>query len=176
MWILSRVAPAFSLADQQRGTAIMLRCAAALRSGAVGPGTPDPDGCLAPLAPAFPPALREALALRRTPEKYETMASINASLGESAALVVDPQRNYGAMPLVVLSATSRGAAPDADEALAAQLPRIAEEIDRGHDELAALSASGIRRRVPGATHAIQHLQPHVVIEAIEAVVAEARAR
>jgi hypothetical protein len=76
---------------------------------------------------------------------------------------------------VVLSATSGGVPAEADDEFAAQLPRVAEEIDRGHDELAALSSRGIRTPVPGATHAIPQLRPQVVIEAIEAVVAAARA-
>lgn len=172
----ARVAPAFSLADQQRGTQVMLQCAADMRSGAVGPGTPDPSGCLAPLPSAYPAALREALAGRRTPEKYETMASINASVDESAVLAVNPQRDFGDMPLVVLTATERGAPPDvASDAFAEQFPRLAGEIDRGHGELAALSTRGVKTPVPGATHAIQQLRPQVVIDAIEAVIAEARA-
>ncbi len=168
----ARVAPAFSLADQQRGTAIMRQCAADLRSGAVAPGTPDPTGCLAPFPPAYPAALREALAPRRTPERYETMASLNASVGDSATLVVDPARNYGAMPLVVLTAGNLG---PGEGALAEQMPRIAEEIARGHAELAALSTRGRQVRVPDTTHAIQQQRPQVVIDAVLAVVAEARA-
>ncbi len=171
----ARVAPALNLADLQRGTQVMLQCAADLRSGAVGPGTPDPGGCLAPFPPAYPAALREALAQRRTPERYETMASINASVGVSATLVVNPQRTYGDMPLVVLSAVSRSVPAEGDDEFTAQLPRIAEEIERGHDELAALSSRGTRIPVPGTTHAIQQLRPQVVIDAVEAVIAEARA-
>jgi hypothetical protein len=50
-----------------------------------------------------------------------------------------------------------------------------EEMNLGHDELAALSTRGVNARVPGATHAIQLVKPQVVIDAIVAVVAQARA-
>lgn len=170
----ARVAPAFDLAEMQRGTPVMLQCAADLRSGTVAPGKPDPSGCLAPFPPAYPPALRAALERLRTPERYETMASINASVGESATQVVDPMRSYGDMPLAVLTASDMLPPPGIGEELAAQLPRVAEETRRGHAELAALSARGSHVPVP-STHAIPQLQPQAVIDAIEAVVAEARA-
>jgi pimeloyl-ACP methyl ester carboxylesterase len=172
----ARVAPAFDLSVlEQGGTAAMRKCAADLRSGAVAPGRPDPLGCLRPFPPAFPAALREALAPLRTPEKLETMASINSTLAASAALAVNPRRTYGDMPLIVLTATNMGPPPaGASAQFAAQMPRVAEEIDRGHDELAALSTRGVNARVPGATHAIQQVRPQVVIDAIEAVIAKAR--
>ena len=166
----ARAAPALDLAQTQRGTEVMLQCAADLRSGAVAEGTPDPAGCLAPFPPAYPPALREALAPLRTPEKYETMASINASVDESAVLAVNPERNYGAMPLIVLSAERRGPPPPGVSARS-----IDEEIARGHAELAALSTRGVNTTVPGATHAIQQVRPQAVIDAVDAVIAEARA-
>ncbi|HEY6815256.1 MAG TPA: alpha/beta hydrolase [Croceibacterium sp.] len=172
----ARVAPAFSLADQQRGSAVMRQCAADLRSGALGPGTPDSAGCLAPFPPAYPTALREALAARRTPEAFETMASINDSVDESATLLVDPRRDYGAMPLVVLTAPERTAPAGAGDDLPAQLPRIAEEIRRGHEELAALSSRGTLVAVEGANHGIQQVRPQAVIDAVETVIAAARAR
>ena len=100
------------------------------------------------------------------------MASFNATVAESAALVVNPARNYGDMPLIVLSATDRpplpGVAPDL-------LAQFIEMINLGHDEQAALSTRGVNARVPGATHAIQEVRPQVVIDAIVAVVAQARA-
>ena len=56
-----------------------------------------------------------------------------------------------------------------------QTARYLEAFSREHDALAALSTRGINARVPGVTHYIHQLKPQVVIDAVEAVVAEARA-
>jgi hypothetical protein len=154
------------------GVAEMRECAADLRDGTVAPAKPDPAGCLQPVPATYPAALREAIERLRSPDRLETRASFNATVVESADLVVNPARNYGDMPLIVLSATDRpplpGVAPDL-------LAQFIETIDLGHDELAALSTRGVNARVPGAPHAIQAVRPQVVIDAIVAVVAQARA-
>jgi pimeloyl-ACP methyl ester carboxylesterase len=170
------VAPAFTLdALEREGTAAMRRCAAALREGRLGPGQPDPDGCLRAQV-NYPRAVSEALAARQSPERFETMASLNQSAGPSAKMAVNGNRTYGAMPLVVLTAGGRRPAPPGASAeLVEQMPRIAGEIERGHAELAALSSRGTHIRVPGASHAIQLVQPWVVVDAIDAVVSQARA-
>jgi hypothetical protein len=150
----------------------MRKCASDLRDGTVAPGKPDPAGCLQPVPATYPAALREAIERLRGPERLETVASFNATVVESAALVVNPARNYGDMPLIVLSATDRPPVPGVAPDLLAQL---IEMINLGHDELAALSTRGVNARVPGATHSIQEVRPQVVIDAIVAVVAQARA-
>lgn len=104
------------------------------------------------------------------------MASINDSVDESAALVVDPRRSYGDMPLVVLTAPARAVPASAGDDLVSQMPRITEEIRRGHEELAALSSRGTLVAVEGANHGIQQVRPQAVIEAVETVIAAARAR
>jgi hypothetical protein len=48
-------------------------------------------------------------------------------------------------------------------------------FSREHDALAALSTRGVNARVPGTTHYIHQIKPQVVIDAIDQVVAEARA-
>jgi pimeloyl-ACP methyl ester carboxylesterase len=177
--VYTRVAP---LIDEQMKVAMaadvaeMRKCAADLRDGTVAPGKPDPAGCLRPIPSAYPAALREAIGQLDGPERLETVASFNATVAESAALVVNPARNYGDMPLIVLTATDLGfpppgAAPD----LSAQGTAFIDMINLGHDELAALSTRGVNARVPGATHSIQDVRPQVVIDAIVAVVAQARA-
>lgn len=170
----ARVVPSLDLEELQRpGTEAMRRCATGLRNGTLAPGSPDRTGCLRPFPAAYPPGLRDALEPLRTAERFETMASINSSLGQSSAQAVNPLRDYGTIPLVVLSAASVGAPPEGVSFDSMSL--LAEEIDRGHDELAALSRRGAKTRVPGTTHAIHQIRPQVVIDAIEAVVDEARA-
>jgi pimeloyl-ACP methyl ester carboxylesterase len=175
----ARVAP---LIDEQlkagiaAGVARMRKCAADMRDGTVAPGKPDPSGCLPPFPPAYPLALREAITTLRSPERFETAASINSSLAESGALVVNSARNYGDLPLIVLTATDMGSPPpEATPDFLAQGAAWIEVFNLGHDELAALSTRGVNARVPGATHAIQQVKPHVVIDAIVAIVAQARA-
>jgi hypothetical protein len=74
--------------------------------------------------------------------------------------------------LASLSATDRPSPPGVAPDLLAQLIAM---IDLGHDELAVLSTRGVNARVPGASHSIQEVRPQVVIDAIVAVVAQARA-
>jgi pimeloyl-ACP methyl ester carboxylesterase len=177
--LFARVAP---LIDEQNragiaaGVAALRKCAADMREGAVAEGKPDPTGCLQPFPPAYPVVLREAIRALRGPERFETVASINSTLAESGALVFNPARNYGDMPLIVLTATDMGSPPpEATPDFLAQGAAWIETMNLGHDELAALSTRGVNARVPGATHAIQLVKPQVVIDAIVAVVAQARA-
>ncbi len=50
-----------------------------------------------------------------------------------------------------------------------------EAFALAHDKLAALSTRGINARVPGTSHYIHQIKPQVVIDAVNEVVAEARA-
>src|SRR5690606_7506827 len=65
---------------------------------------------LAPIGSNYPTELQEAIGRLHGPERFETMASFNASVAESAALVVNSARDYGDMPLIVLTATRHGSA------------------------------------------------------------------
>jgi pimeloyl-ACP methyl ester carboxylesterase len=152
------------------------RCAEEIRAGRARFGGPDPSGCFA-YPPQWPPALVQALGNKVSdPAQYETMAAFVTSGTVNSALVVNPSRDYGDMPLIVLTA---GMAPTPPPGASAEQLRAMAALDvewnRGHDELAALSSRGINARVPGARHDIQGTKPQVVIDAVEAVVAEARA-
>ncbi len=157
-------------------TAYLRKCAANIRSGELGHDTSDPDKCLAfPLV--IPPVMSEALKEKTlgNPLQYETQASFNSSGPESSRLVVDPNRDYGAMPLTVLSALWEPRIPRSIlKVLSPELAPEHERIDRGHQALAALSINGVRQRVPDTGHYVQKDQPQVVIDAVEKVVREAR--
>ena len=124
----------------------------------------------------FPRLIRRGCARRSggstAPNDSRPWRPSTQPLRRARPLVVNPARNYGDMPLIVLTATDRppppGVAPDL-------LAQFIEMINLGHDELAALSTRGVNARVPGATHSIQDVRPQVVIDAIVAVVAQARA-
>lgn len=161
-------------------------CIAALRAGTLRHGGPDPNGCLHPQWPASdPPALvaaRQRLVAEATPEAIaaamEGLLAGNSigMLARNSKLAVNPARNYGSLPLIVLTRTQFGEPPpDYPAAARAEIPAFEAEWNRGHDELAALSSRGINARVPGAGHVIQHMKPQAVIDAIEQVVREARA-
>lgn len=97
----------------------------------------------------------------------------------SSKQVVDPKRNYGAMPLIVLTSTQMPelppGTPDAVSARAT-FAAMDAEMHRGHAELAALSSRGIQRLVPNSGHFIQSDQPNAVIAAIREVMSAARDR
>jgi hypothetical protein len=184
-----RVAPAMSRwtgASTAPLVAFLDRCAAALRAGSLKAGSPDPDGCLRPppQPPNYPPELRLALEKRPAELPPETVAAAFEALAFSASpqvleqdakIAIKPDRNYGSMPLVVLTAGEFPLQPDDPPAVKAEVPLMQAEWKRGHDELAALSTRGVNRVVAGASHGIQQIKPQAVIDAIDEVVDAARA-
>ena len=110
-------------------------CAAALRAGT--PPPPGPFACTGPLA------------------KLDTALSFLDSAGDSAREVANPNRGYGATPLVVLTAGPR--------------PALATPWDLGHDALAALSTAGVNRYVPDSGHMMQRQRPEAIVAAIDDV-------
>ena len=171
------VKPAGKSDTEADRTAYLRKCAANIRSGELNDDTSDPDKCLAfPLV--IPPVMSEALKEKTlgSPLQYETQSSFNSSGPESSRLVVDPNRDYGAMPLIVLSALWEPRIPRVIlDVLSPELAHDHERIDRGQQALAALSINGVHQRVPDTGHYIQKDQPQVVIDAVEKVVSEARA-
>lgn len=163
---------------------ILRKCEAALRAGTLRQGGPDPDRCLHPQWPASDPpeliAVRERMIAQAKPEAlvaaWDTILSGNSleMLARNSKLAINPVRNYGNMPLIVLTRTVFGAPPDYPAAARAEIPAEEAEWNRGHDELAALSSRGVNERVPGSGHDMQHMKPQAVIDAIQQVVREAR--
>jgi pimeloyl-ACP methyl ester carboxylesterase len=164
----------------------LLTCAAALRQGTVGYGKPDPNGCMKPHWPAvLPPELRAALEkaeIEPGPQTYAAFKETDAAMqnwqfiGVDSRLVNKPDRNYGNMPLIVLTAgVDAPLPPDAPAEAKAEIPRLMRpQFARAHDALAALSTRGVNRTVPDSTHYIHQIKPEVVIDAIDEVVDAAR--
>lgn len=165
--------PAFMKSRSQ----LFVRCLAGLKSGKVRIGAPDPDGCLA-FPSDYPPRLAKALATRDTnPLRFEANQSLGDNFERDAGLVVNPKRNYGGMPLIVLTAMkAQELPPGMPQAAIDQMPQWMKEFARAHDDLAALSSRGINRPVAGSTHYIQYDQPQAVIDAVNEVVAAVRQR
>ena len=94
----------------------------------------------------------------------------------SSRIVVNKKRNYGAMPIRILTAATHQPFPaDVPGDAAAEWPRFEEEWRRAHDEMAALSTDGTNRIVEGSSHYIQDLKPDAVIAAVDEVIDKARA-
>jgi pimeloyl-ACP methyl ester carboxylesterase len=100
-------------------------------------------------------------------------------LAISLKQVVNPKRNYGEMPLIVLTSTKvpelPPGTPDAVSARAT-FAAMDAEMHRGHAELAALSSRGVQRLVPESGHYIQLDQPNAVIGAIKEVISATQHR
>jgi pimeloyl-ACP methyl ester carboxylesterase len=149
------------------------QCAEDVRRGALKAGGPDPDRCLAFTA-SFPRGVRVALTAQSTADAryWETAAAFDTNaVEEGSKLVINPQRDYGNMPLVVLTSTARPADGPPNSALRAASDAL---WNGAHDELAAFSKRGTNIGVPGADHYIQRSRPQAVLDAIQTVIRQAR--
>lgn len=177
---MATAAPAFAASMDKymsNGLALYDRCLAGLKSGKLKLGAPDPDGCLG-YPPDYPPALTRALATKDTnPLRFTASKSLAQNFASDGEMVADPKRNYGDMPLIVLTATKdQKLPPNIPAPPKEQMAAFHAEWERGHDQIAALSSRGVNRRVPDATHYIQYDRPQAVIDAVAEVVREARRR
>jgi hypothetical protein len=94
-------------------------------------------------------------------------------LQEDARIASKPDRNYGRMPLIVLTSSEFPPPPPGQPG-----PTKAElmaEFAHEHGQIAALSTRGVDRVVEGSSHFIQQIKPQVVIDSIDEVVDAARA-
>lgn len=161
-------------ADMAEAVDKLRRCAVAVAEGSVTLSSLDPEGCLAG-QPTFPPALIAALAaLDLDPNRHLTRASLMENFPASSRMVVNLARDYGDLPLIVLTAGNQPIPDDSPPAILAERPAYIAAWTGGHDALAALSTRGVNRTVPDSGHSIQREQPAAVIAAILEVVAAAR--
>ena len=162
---------AFMSENTDWSAALLKECAAELRSGVLRIGSPDPDKCFY-YPPSYPPELTAALIrLDNNPARLATQASLFEHYAHGSQIVVNPDRNYGSIPIRVLTASEPLPDTPAD-ALAARPPFFAEKL-RAHGAIAALSTDGIEIMV-AASHEIQNLKPEVVISTVGEVIDKAR--
>lgn len=186
--IFDRVTPAQNEWERVHGNDSFItfaeKCAQSLRAGKIRRGGPDPNGCLRPIPwpPTYPPALRAALdqnladsSLNEYAAIIENYVSYQKSIDLDSRMVVNPHRNYGNMPLIVLTASEFLSPPDYSAAAKAEIPKFHAEWERAHDAYAALSTRGVNLTVEGSSHDIPQIKPQAVIDAIDGVVSEARA-
>ena len=170
---VARLAPAVaeSAPEEDPLQTMLANCAQAMRSGS----REERQACLI-YPPMFPAELSTRLAQHANdnPVLFESVASFIASFEASSEIVINPDRDYGDMPLIVLTAVDRPAPEDATDEMRAQILAFDAEWDRAHDALAGLSSRGVNARVPGGDHNLHVSKRQVVIDAIEAVVREVR--
>jgi pimeloyl-ACP methyl ester carboxylesterase len=185
--LMSRLTPtltALSASAANPFVDLLKRCSAAIRAGAIRKGGPDPDGCLTPQwPPDYPSELVAVLNQRFTDTgpatlalAWDTLATIYSLelLDPNARMVVKPDRNYGNMPLIVLTAGKANVPPDPPENIRAEISASAAEWRRAHQELAALSTQGVNRIIIDSTHDIPNKDSRAVVDAIFEVVSQAR--
>ncbi len=171
-------------------------CAAELRGGTLKSGTPQFEHCTAANeVPADFPRLKAAIAqLNADPARLLTQASLEREHYTDSREVINAQRRYDDMPLIVLTAgldeasalgALRRLPPGTPGAgTPAELAQLREQIVRflrdgwgaGHDAYAALSTRGRNQLVPDSTHGIEIRKPEVVISAILEVLNESQLR
>jgi pimeloyl-ACP methyl ester carboxylesterase len=166
---ISPPAAAFFRTDLSGRAAALHRCAA-------NPAQPAPaDAGICFLLPDYARPLTETLASREhEPARLQTRASLYEQFETSVRLLANPARNYGNMPLAILTSENTPVA-----ALPAEPPaRAALQAlwNSGHDEMAGLSRRGSNRVVPGTSHLIHLEQPQAVAGAIARMVEQARER
>lgn len=179
--IMKRIAPKFALfVDGSRSAQVesLRHCAAGLRSGGLKRGTPEFDKCTAaPRMPAAFSALEVSLSqLNANPARLLTEASALDNFVESQREAINPQRGYGDMPLIVLTAGRRDPPPDTPADAREQMPLFYREAALAHEAFAALSTRGQDQLVPDSGHIIPAEKPEAVLAAINRVLAECEPR
>jgi pimeloyl-ACP methyl ester carboxylesterase len=131
-------------------------------------------GCAVPPPFDLPPALAGRGVGRPAPTTLATVLAEYDAFGDlDSKETVAARRPLGAIPLIVLTAadTTKSLGANPQEVAAAGLV-----WSRLHDDIATLSTRGVNRQVAGSGHYIQMQKPQVVIDAVDEVVAAARAR
>lgn len=124
----------------------------------------------------MPASVSSALArMDRSPAPIRTTASLLENITKDTTLAVNGERNYGSMPMIILSASNSFVAPQgASGATRLSISREQDELTKGHIELAALSLRGERRFVSDAGHYLQLEHPDIVTAAVIDVINQAR--
>jgi pimeloyl-ACP methyl ester carboxylesterase len=169
---LGAVMPHF-LELQASAYAPMKKCLALIQAGTLQPGSDDAEKCIGDPPPDLPKDVQNAFlsnALRPNQDQT-TLAEFESTNALDSKEVSNARRNYGDIPLIVLTAENTSKIPvfSTDQQAAG-----ASVWNRMHDELATLSTKGVNRMVHNSGHYIQYQQPQAVIDAVNEVVGAVR--
>jgi len=193
-----RLAPQFAAVSRALEDQVVKQrqdCVAELRGGTLKSGTPQFEQCTASHVPAFFPDLRAVIAkLNADPARLLTQASLENEHYDSSRQVTNAHRQYGDMPLIVLTAgrdeasalgslralppgTPGVGTPEELAQLRAQIARFLREgWGPAHEAYAGLSSRGRHQLVPDSGHNIIVDKPEVVISAVVDVLNESQMR
>jgi len=148
-------------------------CATKIKNGSLTLTSADPDECFS-YDPEYPTNLKNSMrALDSKPARWVTKASLLAQFDTSSTEVINKSRNFGSMPLRILTAADpQEMPPTIGSAAIAQYPTFFAEFLHGHDALAALSTNGTNTVVQGPSHYIHLIKPDIVISTISQMVDE----
>ena len=176
--VRERVAPKFAAyggAAPNADATRLRQCAADLRQGKLKQGTPRFDECTSEPLPSEFSALTVKLAsLNTDPDRLLTQASAIENGPRSGREVINPQRRYGKMPLIVLTAGRHPIPPGVPAEVSDQAALFFRVLASGHHAYAALSTRGRDQVIPDSMHFIQLEKPAAVIDAIRHVLADTK--
>src|SRR6185503_12229524 len=154
-----------------RAVGLQRLCAKNIETGVTKPDTPSWRMCFQYSSSYSPKMLAAMTAADADPGRLRSRASLAEEFGASAAAAANPARNYGDLPLIVLT---QGTGLQLPGASAAQTTALNAGWRAWHDDYARLSSQGVNLIVQGSGHNIQAEKPQAVIGAIVAVLDAAR--
>ncbi len=166
---MDTVAPDLAQADRDFVGAEVKRlrdCAAGLDKGTIKGGAPREGECFR-YYPEYSPTLQNVLAkLDSNAPRLRTQASLFEQYESNTYRMVKRDRDYGDLPLIILTASKGQTWPDA---LKASVPALNADAAYGHRMMAKRLTSRGEQRSVDAGHMIQLERPEAVITAIEDV-------
>lgn len=175
--IRERVAPkfaAFGNGGPQAEAERLRQCATKIRTGTLKRGTPGFDECTAQPMPGDFSRLSVSLSdLNANPARLLTQSSaLENAVSDDAREIINPHRNYGDMPLIVLTSGQHPFPPNMPADVRQQAAEYFRALASEHQAYAALSTRGQDQLVPNSGHFIQFDDPPVVLAAINSVLAD----
>jgi pimeloyl-ACP methyl ester carboxylesterase len=171
----SAIAPRYKVVDAASREPSR-KCLAALEKGPIAMGTPEYGSCVGPAPPDMPAELRHFhLDYGQSPIHHRAMlAELDGAWSEASGREADAARKtVGDVPMIVLTAGKETLPPGFTPEETAQFNALWRRM---HWEMLTISTDSRRRFVEGAGHTIWIDRPEAVIQAVDEVVAEARAR
>jgi pimeloyl-ACP methyl ester carboxylesterase len=169
------VKPGF-LKTQALPYAAFRTCAEKLEQGPIAPDAPEARICLNPPPSDMAPDLVHFhIAYRQTPGHFRVMVSEFEALDSGAddREADQARHSLGDVPLIVLTGADTSKQPVFSPGEQQAIGALWWDL---HDQVAHLSSRGQNRLIDGAGHYIQNDRPQAVIDAVNEVVAQVRAR